>query len=216
MKQAINQMRQDGSLPCKTQQDSCGNTLKVTGSQMPEACISLMGKYATIMDFLKANSPSMQLQLCRDASSCFFGDSPTLSVVDRTYGERKSIAWLIPQLLDLSLCCGLKEDASREQLEFIATFIATDFHWLKTSELMRFFYRFKARCYERFYSRFDPQAILSNLRTFIQERARAYDARDAELRRQKEAEQKNHCISYEEYCRRQGFDPTHHRLGEST
>ena len=185
----------------------------MTSSQMPEACVSLMGKYATIIDFLNARNPSMQLQVCKDASSCFFGDFPTLSVINRTYGENKSRAWLIPQLVDLSLCCGLKEDASREQLEFTATFIATDFHWLKTSELMLFFYRFKAGCYERFYSRFDPQAILSSLRMFIQERARAYDARDGELRRRKEAEHKARCISYEEYCKLNGFDPEHHRLG---
>ena len=185
----------------------------MTSSQMPEACVSLMGKYATIIDFLNACNPSMQFQVCKDASSCFFGDFPTLSVIDRTYGERKSRAWLIPQLVDLSLCCGLKEDASREQLEFTATFIATDFHWLKTSELMLFFYRFKAGCYERFYSRFDPQAILSSLRMFILERARAYDARDGELRRRKEAEHKARCISYEEYCKRNGLDPEHHRLG---
>ena len=88
----------------------------MTSNQMPEACVSLMGKYATIIDFLNACNPSMQLQVCKDASCCFFGDFPTLSVIDRTYGERKSRAWLIPQLVDLSLCCGLKEDASREQL----------------------------------------------------------------------------------------------------
>lgn len=78
---------------------------------------------------------------------------------------------------------------------------------------MLFFYRFKAGCYERFYSRFDPQAILSSLRMFILERARAYDARDGELRRRKEAEHKARGISYEEYCKRNGFDPEHHRLG---
>ena len=77
----------------------------MTSSQMPEACVSLMGKYATIIDFLNACNPSMQFQVCKDASSCFFGDFPTLSVIDRTYGERKSRAWLIPQLVDLSLCC---------------------------------------------------------------------------------------------------------------
>ena len=182
-------------------------------SRLPDACVSLLGKYGSVTDFLKASNPSMQLQICKDVPSCYFGDSPTLSVIDRTYGKRKANAWLIPQLLDLSLCCGLKEDASREQLEFTAAFIATDFHWLKTSELMLFFYRFKAGCYERFFSRFDPQAILSSLRMFLQERARAYEARDEELRSRKEAEHKAHCISYEEYCKRNGFDPVHHRLG---
>ena len=185
----------------------------VTSSPLPEACVALLRKYGSVTDFLKANNPSVQMQVCKDASCCFFGDFPTLSVIDRTYGERKSRAWLIPQLVDLSLCCGLKEDASREQLEFTAAFIATDFHWLKTSELMLFFYRFKAGCYERFYSRFDPQTVLVSLRRFVQERATAYETRDEELRRRKEAEHKARCISYEEYCKRNGFAPEHHRLG---
>ena len=115
--------------------------------------------------------------------------------------------------MDLSLCCGLKEDASREQLEFTATFIATDFHWLKTSELMLFFYRFKAGCYERFYSRFDPQAVLSSLRMFLRERAKAYEMRNDELRCRKEGDHKANCISYEEYCRRNGLDPKRYKLG---
>lgn len=155
----------------------------------------------------------MQLQVCKDVPSCFFGDSPTLSVIDRTYGERKAVAWLVPQLVDLSLCCGLKEDASKEQLEFTSTFIATDYYWLKVSELMLFFYRFKAGCYERFYSRFDPQTILSSLRIFLHERARAYETHNDELRRRKEDEHRANCISYEEYCRMNGFDPERHRLG---
>ena len=185
----------------------------VTGSPLPEACVSLLRKYGSVTDFLKANNPSVQLQVYKDASCCFFGDFPTLSVIDRTYGEKKSRAWLVPQLVDLSLCCGLKEDASKEQLEFTAAFIATDFHWLKTSELMLFFYRFKAGCYERFYSRFDPQTVLVSLRLFVQERARAYETREEEKRRREEAEHKTRCISFEEYCRQNGFDPAHYRLG---
>ena len=49
----------------------------------------------------------------------------------------------------------------------------------------------------------------------VLERARAYDARDAELRRRKEAEHKTRSISYEEYCKRKGFSPNHYRLGGS-
>ena len=185
----------------------------VTGSLLPESCVSLLRKYGSVTDFLKANNPSVQMQVCKDASYCFFGDFPTLSVIDRTYGEKKSRAWLVPQLVDLSLCCGLKEDASREQLEFTAAFIATDFHWLKTSELMLFFYRFKAGCYERFFSRFDPQTVLVSLRLFVLERARAYETREEEKHRREEAEHKTRCISFEEYCRQNGFDPAHYRLG---
>ncbi len=156
----------------------------------------------------------MQLQVCKDREACFFGNSPTLAIVDKTYGRYTAVAWLIPQLADLSLCCGLKEDASKEQLRFVAVAIATDYYWLKVSELMLFFFRFKACHYERFYSRFDPQAILLSLRTFLGERARAYEIRDGEKRRRKNQEQRSRCISFEEYCRLNGLDAETYEIGK--
>lgn len=163
---------------------------------------------------MKANNPSVQLQMCKNSNGCFFGDAPTLGVLDCAYGKNSAEAWLIPQLAELSLCCGLKEDASKEQLRFVAVIIATDFHWLKTSELMLFFFRFKAGYYERFYSRFDPQAIMSSLEMFILDRARAWDIHDEEERRLRDDEHKTRCISFEEYCSRNGFDPHSHIIGE--
>lgn len=185
----------------------------MTATRLPEACILLRERYGSIMDFLNANNPSLQLQICKDATNCFFGNYPTLSTIDMTYGKNGAEAWLVPQLSDLSLYCGLKEDASKEQLRFMTVFIATDYHWLKTSELMLFFYRFKAGCYERFYGRFDPQAILSSLRMFLDERTRAYEIREEELNRRKEIEHDARCIPYEDYCRKKGLNPTFHKLG---
>lgn len=176
--------------------------------------MSLLKKHGSIVDFMKANNPSVQLQMCKNSNGCFFGDAPTLGVLDSAYGKNSAEAWLIPQLAELSLCCGLKEDASKEQLRFVAVIIATDFHWLKTSELMLFFFRFKAGYYERFYSRFDPQAIMSSLEMFILDRARAWDVHDEEERRQKDDEHKSRCISFEDYCSRNGFDPHTHIIGE--
>ncbi len=176
--------------------------------------MSLLKKYGSIADFMKANNPSVQLQICKDTDTCFFGDAPTLSILDHAYGKNSAEAWLVPQLTELSLCCGLKEDASKEQLRFIAVVIATDFHWLKTSELMLFFFRFKAGYYERFYGRFDPQTILLSLKEFVQDRARAWEIHDEEERRMKDDEHKVRCISFEEYCKRMGVNPSSYILGE--
>ena len=97
IKQDMNQMQQEASPSCMTLRNSCGNFLEMTATRLPEACISLRERYVSIMDFLKVNNPSLQLQVCKDATNCFFGDFPTLSIIDMTYGENGAEAWLVPQ-----------------------------------------------------------------------------------------------------------------------
>ena len=46
---------------------------------------------------------------------------------------------------------------------------------------MLFFFNFKAGFYERFYSYFDPQAIIRSLKLFLQERNFAIDAYERDL-----------------------------------
>ena len=164
------------------------------------------------MDFLKRVNPDTQASFALHPVKAVTGDYPTLSELCDCYGKEAASAWLVPQLADMTMFTGA-QNLKEKQQEQLADILAVEGRGLKVTELMLFFYRFKAGCYERFYSRFDPQAILSSLRMFIQERARAYDARDEELRRRKDAEHKAHCISYEEYCKRNGFAPEHHRLG---
>jgi hypothetical protein len=60
------------------------------------------------------------------------------------YGPFTSAKRLIPLIADASLNCGLKEDASEDQLQLTATAIFSRYRWLKASELMLFFFNFKA------------------------------------------------------------------------
>ena len=87
----------------------------------------------------------------------------------------------VPLIADVSLCCGLKEDASEDQLQLTATAILERYKWLKAGELMLFFFNFKAGFYERFYSYFDPQAIIRSMKPFLQERNLAIDAYERDL-----------------------------------
>jgi len=50
---------------------------------------------------------------------------------------------------------------------------------------MLFFFNFKAGFYERFYSYFDPQAIIRSMKPFLQERNLAIDAYLRELKEMK-------------------------------
>ena len=99
-----------------------------------------------------------------------FGGSPWLKLLDVSYGKLASAIWLVPQIADVSVCCGLKEDASEDQFRLVAMAISTQYNYLNTDELMLFFFNFKAGFYEKFYGQFDPQAIIRSIKTFLAER----------------------------------------------
>lgn len=103
---------------------------------------------------------------------------PTLTEVDIMYGSFTSAKWLIPLIADASLSCGLKEDVTKDQLQFTALAIFSRYRWLKACEVMLFFFNFKAGFYERFYSYFDTQTIIRSIKIFIEEKTLAIVAHE--------------------------------------
>ena len=150
-------------------------------------------------------NPSAQMELCQYEDLCFFGNLPTLANVRNDYGTNAAVSWLIPQLFDLSEYCGCKGKISESQMEQCASVIATTFCWLKVSELMLFFHRFKTGRYGKFYGSVDPLVITTSLREFISERNDAYSRHEQEERERKERERQPG-ISWEEYCKRNGIE----------
>ena len=148
----------------------------------------LMKEYPTFNDFAIANTPSRQFSLCQDPEQCIYGDSPWLRLLDVTYGRFASAIWLVPQIADISVCCGLKEDASEAQIKLVATAIASKYKYLKTDEVMLFFFNFKAGMYERFYSYFDTQAIVGSIKSFCDERDTIITVHERELQEKRNEE----------------------------
>lgn len=148
-----------------------------------------------------ANSPDRQTEVCADPDGCHFGDSPTLSQLNASYGSTAAEAWLVPQLYELGNFEGLKGQADRHQLAKTARIIATEFHYLKTDELLLFFYRFCTGRYGQFYSYFTPSVIIRGLRSFLDERARVFNRHEQELREQAWEEARRNAVTYEEYLR---------------
>lgn len=148
------------------------------------------------------NNPDRQDEIAKNPFKAYFGNYPELVALKITYGENAPIAWLIPQLKNLSEYCGVKEKMTTEMLLGCAKSINTYYYYLKTSELMIFFHRFKAGYYGEFYGAVDPMRIMVALKTFVnRERNSAIDAKikaDAERRRKQGRE---NCISYDEYLR---------------
>lgn len=153
-----------------------------------------------IVRFCEQYSPSYQMEVCGDSNLCFFGEYPTLVSLKLEYGKNAPLTWLIPQLTDLAVYCGCKDKLSKEQYKECAFVIATEFYYLKVSELMLFFHRFKTGRYGRFYGSVDPLVITTSLRDFVSERAIAYERHEQEERERREVEEKKNAITWEEYC----------------
>ncbi len=169
--QVITKMREENGSYITTQSKQLLASTLPQKQQLSQQRQWLLQRFPTVDYFFRIFSPQRQLLICQDPTYCFFGPSPTLTEIDIMYGPFTSAKWLVPLIADASLSCGLKEDVTENQLQFTAMAIYSRFRWLKASELMLFFFNFKAGFYERFYSYFDTQTIIRSVKTFIEERA---------------------------------------------
>lgn len=161
----------------------------------------------TLEAFMRRMNPDTQAYAAEHPDRALFGNAPTLWEINQVYGNRSASKWLVPQLYDLSEYCGCKEKLTERMYVDCAQRIAKRYRWLKTSELLLFFDRFKLGDYGRFYGSIDPQIIMEALPKFIQQRAAAIERHDREEReRQAEEHRRKYPpVPYEEYCRRHGL-----------
>lgn len=164
----------------------------------------MVTRYGDRTNFLTLFNPDLQMKVCKDAKLCFFGDAPVLSELNMTYGEMTATMWLVPQLYNLSEYCGCKDKLQGKPLEECASVIATEFYFLKVSELMLFFHRFKSGKYGRFYGSVDPLVITTSLRSFLIERNYAIEEQERLERERKAEEDRKNAITYEEYVAKYG------------
>ena len=162
----------------------------------------LLRKYGDRNSFLNKVSPSVQTTFARHPDSCYFGDYPTLAELNNAYGRTMASQWLVAQLTNLSEFSGAR-DVTAHQLEDLSRIVAQEYHWLKITELLLFFYKFKTGSYGRFYGAVDPLVITTALREFIGDRNTAYARHEQEEReRLEEEERKAHPpVSREEWLR---------------
>lgn len=130
---------------------------------------------------------------------CYFGDYPTIAQLGAEFDRKFPAAWMMAHLHDLSEFCGCKEKLSGHALQQCASTISMEFYWLKISELMLFFHRFKSGKYGRFYGSVDPLVITTSLRDFLKERSIAIAEHERLEAERKERERKPP-VTWEEYC----------------
>jgi len=161
-------------------------------------------RYGDDMAFLSAFNPSLQAQyMTNGLGRCFIGNAPSLARVKATYGYGTTTTWLSAQLVDLALFTGVKEKPNLEQITAIAQTIIVNYPYLKVTELMVFFQKFKAGEYGRFYGVVDGLVITDALNSFQAYRKQLIEKLEREKNKKEQDERRiqseQSSITYEEY-----------------
>lgn len=146
-------------------------------------------------------APNIQTKVCNDAERCVLANTPTLAEINRDYDKLAAVAWLIPQLTNIAEFSNCQATLNKNQIRECAEMIVAEYYYLKLSELLLFFYRFKQSRYKQFYGFVSPMAILSSLPAFIRERNTILEKDEAIKREERYKENKEKAVSYEEYLK---------------
>ena len=123
--------------------------------------------YESKDEFLIKFNPQKQNEYIKHFDRCFIGKALRLNDVAIAYEQKTAILWLKIQLFDLALFTGVKKP-SDEQITMLCETILANYGFLKVTELMVFFSKFKAGQFERFFGTFDAMVITISLATFVE------------------------------------------------
>lgn len=176
--------------------------------QQKELKATIRQMFGTEKQFLETFNPNAQFDAVKNDFFCYFGNVPTLAHLNAAYISTTAQKWLVAQIFDLSEFVGVKDKLNENQLRQLAQIIVTQYPYLRVTELMLFFYNFKLGKYAEFYGTVDPLAITKSLREFMVERNVAKYNYERKMEALKEEQDKLTAITYEEYCEKNGIDPT--------
>lgn len=161
-------------------------------------------RYGDADAFLRRMSPSAQTYAARNIERTFMGTAPTLNIVRAAYSDEVAELWLMAQVENMNDFCGVSRKMSVPQMRELARMLLVDAHYLKTSELMLFFHRFKAGVYGEFFGVVDPQRVMAGLQEFLSDRRAELDRLQREAagreRDRKDEISRARAITYAEYC----------------
>lgn len=164
----------------------------------PEAK-AVICRFETPANLLASFNPQMQVQYTLDKRRAYMGKAPVLGVVGKAFSTGTAKSWVIVQLWDLAEFCGCKTKMTERQMDELAQIICAEYGYMKLTELMDFFRRFKTGEYGKFYGAVDPMVITCALQEFRRDRAQIIDR----FRRDDEEERKRNDPEYIEFVRKQ-------------
>ena len=132
--------------------------------------VEIIENYKTAENLLIIFNPDKQVEYTSGANLklCFSTEkAPSLNRLSATFGAKIAESWLEIQIYDLAEFSGVREKLDTKQLENLAKVIISNFGYLKLTELMVFFQKFKSGEYGVFYGVVDSLVITNALREFL-------------------------------------------------
>lgn len=128
--------------------------------------LRVIERYGNALSFATTFNPDMQITCARNIERSFMGDAPTIAALNQAYSDVQVVGWIIAQLTDLYKFTGVKDKMDIRQMECLAEIIRTEYFYLKSSELLLFFFKFKAGEFGTFYGVVDALVISNALVEF--------------------------------------------------
>ena len=179
----------------------------------------MVERYHDEDNFLALFNPSKQVAYTRDLDRAFRGDAPSLSLLAKSFGAGARDNWLDIQFTELAVFSGCKDKLSSHQIDALIDIVAEEYYYLKVTELMYFFRKFKAGEYGKFYGAVDPLTITCALKEFCDDRStilRRLEQQDKERQQRNDPEHIRYLRKYREYERKRIFYARNFRTKDLT
>ncbi len=134
--------------------------------KLSQADIAICDRYGDGRKFAETFNPDLQRACSENLVRSFTGDAPTIAALRSAYPERQVRVWILAQLENLNQYSGTKNKMDPAQMTMLSDIIMTEYFYLKASELLLFFFQFKAGKYGELYGSVDPLRVSSALVEF--------------------------------------------------
>lgn len=171
-----------------------------------EADLALIEKYGDGKNFAETFNPDLQKVCAENLERTFTGDAPTINALKSAYNDKQVTVWVVAQLENINQYTGTKSKMEFHQMMMLAEVILTEYGYLKASELLLFFFQFKAGRFGELYGSVDPIRISSALVEFASYRrdmiARILLKQEEEKKQEEREKHDREAITWEEYKKR--------------
>lgn len=169
--------------------------------------VDIISRYGNASQLLATFNPDKQGVYSLQQERCLVGKAPSIARVAQTYGSNVATCWMELQVNNLIEFAGIERKRDNKQTEDIATVLMSNAPFLKLTEWMLFFHRFKSGEFGTLYGTIDGIKILEALSKFKAWRMAELTRIEAErMLRKKEEEGRLHKgISFNHYkfiCRK--------------
>lgn len=183
------------------------------------AAKELICRFKTPDNLLTLFNPGNQIEYTLDQRRAYLGKAPRLELVSKAFAYGTAKSWTAIQLWNLAEFAGCKTKLSIEQIDELSQIICNEYGFLKLTELMDFFRRFKTGEYGKFYGAVDPMVITCALREYMKDRAAIlakFEKQDKEAREMNDPEHIKFIRNYKAHERKCRFYAANFRSKDFT